>query len=133
MPHHPDDDPGIPAVLGLHRTWLISQAVLATAGASPISTPADRLPTTVAARRHPQHDHLTPVPRHSCRTSRTRPSSAAGVHQQRGRYRDRDHPEPPGVTAVNNRSHTPCGPFEAVVRAPARTFAAPRTMTRSPP
>ncbi len=110
-------------------TWLMSHAVLATASASPTSTPSKRFPTTIAtavtpstitfpAMPAPQHPHLP-----------HRHQLAARVHQQPRQRRPRNDPEDPGTTTVKTRQPHPCSTRETLVWAPACTFAALRTIT----
>ena len=53
----------------------------------------------------------------------------ARVHQHARQRRERNHASAAGSSATNSSSHTPCSTREALVRAPACTFAELRTMT----
>jgi hypothetical protein len=107
----------------------MSHAVLATASASPTSTPSNRFPATMATAvttsttasprcsRHSTPNSLTGTSLHPACTSS--PASAATGST----------PSTPGSTAVKTSSHTPCSTRDTFVRAPACTFAALRTIT----
>lgn len=107
----------------------MSHAVLATASASPTSTPSNRFPATMATAVTPSTTTSPRCPRHSTRTSRTGTSLQPACTSSPASAATGMTPRTPGTTAVKTSSHTPCSTREAFVRAPACTFAALRTIT----
>src|SRR5690242_8125648 len=88
----------------------MSHAVLATASASPTSTPSKRFPTTIATAVTPSTITSPRCPRHSTRTSRTGTNSQPACTSNPASAAAGTIPRPPAPATVSPSSHPPPGP-----------------------